>query len=285
MSTTVIRTEEITEGLTKEVLREGKENGKIPPKGSKVQVHYTGWLLDGTKFDSSRDRNDEFEFTLGQQMVIKGWDMGVATMKEGELANLICRSDYAYGKSGSPPKIPADATLKFEVELLSFEEEEKKEWEMNIEEKINNATIKKEKGNDYFKENDLTRAIKEYEKSISLIENAYDASDSDKDKINSIKVSCNNNLAACKIKTKDFSSAIVHCNKALDVDENNAKAYFRMGQAYALRGDFKEAKENLLRAEKLNPDDVAIKKELQNVAKKEAEYKKKDREMAKKMFS
>lgn len=83
-------------------------------------MHYTGTLEDGTKFDSSVDRGDPFSFTLGQGQVIKGWDETVATMKKGEKCRVVLRSDYAYGKQGSPPKIPADATLVFEIELLSW---------------------------------------------------------------------------------------------------------------------------------------------------------------------
>jgi FK506-binding protein 4/5 len=74
-------------------------------------VHYTGTLLDGSKFDSSRDRSDPFKFKLGAGQVIKGWDRTVATMKRGEQCRVVLRSDYAYGASGSPPKIPANATL------------------------------------------------------------------------------------------------------------------------------------------------------------------------------
>jgi FK506-binding protein 4/5 len=88
-------------------------------------VHYTGTLeSDGSKFDSSRDRNDPFEFTIGQGQVIKGWDKGVATMKPGERATLKCLSPYAYGATGSPPKIPGGATLNFDVELLSWTKSE-----------------------------------------------------------------------------------------------------------------------------------------------------------------
>ena len=74
-------------------------------------MHYTGTLLNGTKFDSSRDREEPFKFKLGAGQVIKGWDKTVATMKRGEQCRVVLRSDYAYGKSGSPPTIPADATL------------------------------------------------------------------------------------------------------------------------------------------------------------------------------
>ena len=106
-------------GIVKTVLREG--SGDSPMIGDTVSVHYVGTLPDsGEQFDSSRDRDQKFEFKLGVGQVIKGWDVGVASMKRGELCELLCNSDYAYGDGGSPPKIPPKATLKFEVELFDF---------------------------------------------------------------------------------------------------------------------------------------------------------------------
>jgi FKBP-type peptidyl-prolyl cis-trans isomerase len=96
-------------------------SGAQPKAGNTVTVHYTGWLLDGTKFDSSVDRDDPFQFVLGTGAVIAGWDEGVATMRVGDKARLTIPPEMAYGEEGYPGAIPPKATLVFEVELLAVE--------------------------------------------------------------------------------------------------------------------------------------------------------------------
>jgi len=95
-------------------------SGDSPQTGQTVTVHYTGWLADGTKFDSSVDRGQPFSFTIGTGQVIEGWDEGVATMKVGGKRRLIIPPELGYGASGYPPVIPENAQLIFDVELLEI---------------------------------------------------------------------------------------------------------------------------------------------------------------------
>ncbi len=103
-------------GLIYEDLTLGTGNEAIA--GQRVSVHYTGWLTDGQKFDSSKDRNDPFAFPLGAGHVIKGWDEGVQGMKEGGVRKLTIPPHLGYGARGAGGVIPPNATLVFEVELL-----------------------------------------------------------------------------------------------------------------------------------------------------------------------
>jgi len=94
-------------------------SGTEATAGQRVTVHYVGTLTNGNKFDSSRDRGKGFDFMLGKQQVIKGWDVGVAGMKVGGMRKLTIPPEMAYGDRGFPPVIPPGSTLVFEVELLS----------------------------------------------------------------------------------------------------------------------------------------------------------------------
>ncbi len=106
-------------GLHYVIIEEG--TGKQAQPGKKVTVHYTGYLLDGTKFDSSYDRNQPFVFELGRGMVIPGWDEGIVLLKEGGKAELFIPSKLAYGSRGAGGVIPPNSVLKFDVELIKVE--------------------------------------------------------------------------------------------------------------------------------------------------------------------
>lgn len=108
-SDTELLCEDLTEG-----------GGATAEAGQTVVVHYTGWLTDGRKFDSSKDRNDPFTFPLGQRHVISGWDEGVQGMKVGGVRKLTIPPHMGYGARGAGGVIPPNATLVFEVELLDI---------------------------------------------------------------------------------------------------------------------------------------------------------------------
>ncbi|XP_071038458.1 peptidyl-prolyl cis-trans isomerase FKBP4 [Parasteatoda tepidariorum] len=114
---------DLSNGVRKQILKEG-EGDEYPGYGDKVSVHYTGWLMSNREvFDSTR-KGESVEFSLGRGQVIKGWDVGLATMKKGEVALFIVEPQYAYGEAGYPPVIPPYSPLLFEVELCDWRMED-----------------------------------------------------------------------------------------------------------------------------------------------------------------
>ena len=111
---------ETTASGLKYVVTEKGTGTEKPSKGQSISAHYSGYLLDGSKFDSSVDRNEPFVYAVGVGMVIKGWDEAFLDMTKGEKRTLIIPPELGYGANGYPPVIPPSATLIFDVELLDF---------------------------------------------------------------------------------------------------------------------------------------------------------------------
>jgi FK506-binding protein 4/5 len=107
-------------GLLKEIVREGSDD-EIPNFDDRVYIHYIGSLPDGTVFENSRNRPKNISFNLGKGDVLKAWDIGVATMKRGEIARFLSKPKYAYGLKGLEGKVPSATSVFFEIELLDFE--------------------------------------------------------------------------------------------------------------------------------------------------------------------
>ncbi|XP_075408331.1 peptidyl-prolyl cis-trans isomerase FKBP4 [Tenrec ecaudatus] len=363
------------EGVLKVIKREGTGT-EMPMIGDRVFVHYTGWLLDGTKFDSSLDRKDKFSFDLGKGEVIKAWDIAVATMKAGEVCHITCKPEYAYGLAGSPPKIPSNATLVFEVELFEFkgedltEEEDggiirrirtrgegyarpnegaivevalegyykdqmfdqrelhfeigdgenldlpcglektiqrmekgeraivylkpsyafgnvgkekfhippqaelkyeihlknfekaKESWEMNLEEKLEQSAIVKERGTVYFKEGKYKQAVLQYKKIVSWLEYESSLSSEMAQKAQALRLASHLNLAMCHLKLQAFPAATESCNKALELDSSNEKGLFRRGEAHLAVNDFELARADFQKVLQLYPSNKAARAQL-----------------------
>ena len=207
-----------------------------------------------------------------------GWDEGFASMKVGEKALLTIRSDYGYGKNGSPPTIPGDATLNFEVELLGFKEKEKEKWEMSPEEKISKAKKLKTEGTSFFTEKRFGEAAATYEEAAGFAfedEEGEHVPDDDKD----LYVSCWSNAAMCHIKTSNWGDAVKSCNKVLAVDgeDKNIKALYRRGIAKMNIGTLKEAKIDLMAAYEIDNKNKDVRKSLGKLKELFSEAKKKEK--------
>jgi len=269
----------LTDGLKKKITHEG--HGEVPPLGSKVNVHYVGTLLsDGTKFDSSRDRNAPFSFDLGKGSVIKGWDEGVATMKTGEIAELVCAPDYAYGARGQPPKIPPNATLKFEVEVIGFTEPVD-----TPEKKVEAASAKKEEGNQYFKRGQYANAKSAYEKGKELIQDIWGVENDAQKMAAELTIALGGNITMCSLKLGDYGEAIKEAKEILKNNPANIKTIWRLGQAYMQAGEYEDGLAVVKDGLKLAPGDPNLMNVLSQIQQKQADYHKKEKAMYKKMFS
>ncbi|XP_044050622.1 peptidyl-prolyl cis-trans isomerase FKBP4 [Siniperca chuatsi] len=384
-------------GVLKLVKREGTGT-ELPMTGDKVFVHYVGTLLDGTHFDSSRDRGERFSFELGKGQVIKAWDIGVATMKVGELCQLFCKPEYAYGSAGSPPKIPPNATLVFEVELFEFRGEDitddedegiirriitkgqgyskpnegaavevtvegtyegrvfderelkfeigdgeslgfptglekaimameqgeealvtikpkygfgnvgnakynipggatlqykikltafekaKESWEMNTVEKLEQSSIVKEKGTQYFKEGKYKQASVQYKRIVSWLEHESGLSEEDEKKVKALRLAAHLNLAMCFLKLQEPNQALESCDKALELDASNEKALFRRGEALYAMKEFDRARDDFQQVIQLYPANKAAKSQMALCQKRLKEQHEKDKRIYANMF-
>jgi len=262
-------------GLLKKITSPAPEGAETPEAGARVRAHYTGTLeSNGEKFDSSRDRNKEFTFKLGKGEVIRGWDLGFASMQVGEKAILKCRSDYAYGDGGMPPRIPAKATLLFDVELLGFDMMPKEKWEMTAEEKVDMAQKLKAEGTEKFKGKNWALAAAKYDDAVSYLDEEVEDPD---DETSALYISCLGNAAQCYINLSDYTSAIAKCSKVLEADAENVKGLYRRGLARLRLGLLTEAKKDLMAAYKIDPENKPVKAELKKLKAAMAESKKKEK--------
>lgn len=236
---------------------------------------------DGSKFDSSRDRGKPFKFTIGQGMVIKAWDEGFASMKVGEHAILKCRSDYAYGDSGSPPKIPGKAELLFDVELLGFKEKPKERWQMSTEERLEYANKLKTAGTELFQKKNYAEAAGKYEEAADYAVDEGISGDDIPEEERSLYISCFGNAAMCYINMKSWADAVQACNKVLEIESEattNIKALYRRGLAQIHLGKYKEAKTDLMAAYNIDNTNKDVKKALKQLKEEVAASKKKEKE-------
>uniref|UniRef100_A0A8D8X685 peptidylprolyl isomerase n=1 Tax=Cacopsylla melanoneura TaxID=428564 RepID=A0A8D8X685_9HEMI len=384
-------------GVLKEIKTPGVGDS-TPSAGCKVKVHYTGTLLDGTVFDSSKTRGEPFEFDLGKGQVIKAWDRGIATMKKDEVAVFTCKPDYAYGKQGSPPTIPADATLVFEVEMISWEAEDispnhdggmrreileeggsfstpkdgapveitlkaecdnkvfqegnfsfilgegceidlpdsvdkalekfklkeksritvqpqhlwkgkgneklglpankpavytitlnnfekvKDTWQLNSDEKLEQGKLLKERGTDYFKKEKFELSVRNYKKAIPFLDFDGGFEGDQESERKKTLTACHLNAAMCYLKLNQPIPARDECDKAIELDANNEKAFFRRGNAYLELNEPELAEKDFVRVLQIDANNKAAAQKLAQTKQKLKEQKQREKQVYANMF-
>ncbi|CAJ1921462.1 unnamed protein product [Sphenostylis stenocarpa] len=265
--------------VIKKIIKEG-EGYERPNEGASVKVKLIGKLQDGTTFLRKGHDEEEklFEFKTDEEQVVDGLDRAVLTMKKGEVALLTIAPEYAFGPSESQQElavIPPNSIVYFEVELVSFEKE-KESWDLNNEEKLEAAAKKKEEGNVLFKAGKYARASKRYEKAVKYVE--YDTSFGEEEKkmAKTLKVACNLNNAACKLKLKDYKEAEKLCTKVLDLESTNVKALYRRAQAYMQLSDLDLAELDIKKALEIDPNNRDLKLEYKTLKAKVKENNRKE---------
>eukprot|EP00244_Chara_vulgaris_P010927 TRINITY_DN5176_c0_g1_i4.p1 TRINITY_DN5176_c0_g1~~TRINITY_DN5176_c0_g1_i4.p1 ORF type:complete len:610 (+),score=211.38 TRINITY_DN5176_c0_g1_i4:296-2125(+) len=251
------------EQVVKKVLKEGTGYEK-PNEGATVNVRLVGTLENGTVFESrGMDEGDDelFTFVTGEEQVILGLDKAVLLMKKEEKALITVGPEYGYGATeyrGNKGVVPPNSKLTFEVEMVSLVKE-RESWDMDNAEKVETAAKRKEDGNALFKAGKIVRASKKYEKAVKLVD--YDSSFDDEQKklAKALKIACNLNNAACKLKLKDYMETVKLCSKVMESDSQNVKALYRRAQAYMGIDDLDLAEYDLKKATDIDPENRDVK--------------------------
>ncbi|KAL3828933.1 hypothetical protein ACJIZ3_017735 [Penstemon smallii] len=275
--------------VVKKTIKEG-EGYEKPNEGAVVKLRLTGKLQDGTVFfkkGHGDGEDDLFEFKTDEEQVIEGLDRAVTLMKKGEVAVLTIAPEYAFGSSESKQElatVPPNSTVYYDVELVSFIKD-KESWDMSTEEKIEAAGKKKEEGNALFKAGKYLRASKRYEKAAKYIEYDTNFSEEEKKQSKALKVTCNLNNAACKLKLKDYKQAEKLCTKVLELESTNVKALYRRAQAHMNMADLDLAEFDIKKALEIDPENRDVKLGYKTLKEKVKEYNKKDAKFYGNMFA
>jgi len=225
---------ELQPGISKKILKAG-EGGPLAETGEQITVHYTGKLENGEVFDSSVTRGQPFECQIGVGQVIKGWDVGMMSMAIGEKAELTISGEHGYGAQGSPPKIPPNATLIFEVELLKIGDREPVGM---TDDELNKAALeKKAEATTFFKQGDMKAAADLWKEGVSLLGKMREPANEHK----VLMVQMSQNVAIASNKSGNHAEAVLACTNALKIDEKADKALMQRSIAHMKRQDWEKA--------------------------------------------
>ncbi|XP_037670649.1 inactive peptidyl-prolyl cis-trans isomerase FKBP6 [Choloepus didactylus] len=280
-------------GVLKDVIREGA--GELVAPDASVLVKYSGYLENTDKpFDSNCFRKTPRLMKLGEDITLWGMELGLLSMRRGELARFLFKPTYAYGTLGCPPLIPPNTTVLFEIELLDFldsAESDKfcaltaeQQAQFPLEKVLKMAATEREFGNYLFRQNRFYDAKVRYTRALVLL-HQRSAPPEEQPLVEAAQLPVFLNLSFTYLKLERPALALRTGEQALTIDHRNAKALFRCGQACFLMTKYQKARDFLVRAQKEQPFNHDINNELKKLASYYRDYMDKEKEMCHRMFA
>ncbi|XP_004620930.2 inactive peptidyl-prolyl cis-trans isomerase FKBP6 [Sorex araneus] len=280
-------------GVLKDVIREGV--GELVTPDASVLVKYSGYLEHMDKpFDSNCSRKTPRLMKLGEDITLWGMELGLLTMRRGELARFLFTPTYAYGALGCPPLIPPNTTVLFEIELLDFldsAESDKfcaltaeQQGQFPLQKVLKVAGTEREFGNYLFRQNRFYDAKTRYKRALLLLHRRV-APPGEQHLVEAAKLLVLLNLSFTYLKLERPPTALRYGEQALVIDHRNAKALFRCGQACLLMTEYQKARDFLVRAQKEQPFNHDINNELRKLASCYQDYVDEEKAMCHRMFA
>jgi len=276
--------------VKKKLIRAG--SGCLVPENAVVTVHYNAYVeYDDEPYDSTWLRGYPLVCHVYEGF-IPGLSIGIASMKKGETSRFLIHPDMAFKKMGCPPRIPPNAELLFEVQLVNFADNSAAEalQNLSLDDRKNFNTIFKAAqaehlaGNQLFKKDEISGAISKYRKAVNMLENCHLKDEEDEAKHQHMLLKLYINLAVCYNKQNEPKKACVMCRHALYIQPRNAKALFNFGRALVMLSDYDQAKRQLIAAQRIEPNNISISNELKKLEKKQEVYEGNARKFSQRMF-
>lgn len=278
-------------GVRKKILRQG--TGPVVPQGATVRYHSNGYIeFNDEPFDSSRLRNRPYVTKLDE--ILPGLSVGISSMRRGEKSRFLLSPKYAFKELGCPPRVPQNATVLYEVELLSyidhkaaddydtFTEEERKQ--ASFDQLLKVANSEREAGNDFYKRKQVNRALSKYLKGIKILEECKLQNEEQERWMNEVLLKIYLNAAHCSLELGQQARAIKYARKALSIDPKNVKALYRMGKALMKEGEFDRSKQEFKKAQYYDPNNKAIKDALIDLDRTVSQFRALEKERCGRMF-
>ncbi|NXS37080.1 FKBP6 isomerase, partial [Pomatostomus ruficeps] len=279
-------------GVRKEQLRPG--TGQPVPPSASVAVKYSGYLGNWSKLFCSNENNKYPRLMkLGKDITLWGLEIGLLSMTKGEAALFVLTPEYAYGQRGCPPAIPPNTTVLFKVEMLDFIDSEEcdtffelsheQQDRLPLEKVLKVAATEREFGNYFFYKQRFKIAKDRYKRALSILDRSS-SSKAEQSQINASKLLLFLNLSLTYLKLERADRALKYGELALELDQGNAKALFRCGQACLHLREYSKSRYFLARAQCIQPFNHEINNELKKLARYYREYTEMEKEMCCQMF-